>query len=128
MANKKEKVSKRKKRPYTAKHSETMINLAVEALKKKTMSSYDAEKAFGIPRRTLLDKLHNKHPKRPGCPTRLTDQEEDETIKVLIAAADYGSPLTLLDLRIVVYRYLEGNGRLSIFNNKLPGKKWAYSL
>ncbi|XP_045766027.1 uncharacterized protein LOC123867805 [Maniola jurtina] len=128
MANKKEKVSKRKKRPYTAKHSETMINLAVEALKKKTMSSYDAEKAFGIPRRTLLDKLHNKHPKRPGCPTRLTDQEEDETIKVLIAAADYGSPLTLLDLRIVVYRYLEGNGRLSIFNNKLPGKKWAYSF
>ena len=26
------------------------------------------------------------------------------------------------------FRYLEGNGRLSIFDNKLPGKKWAYSF
>ncbi|XP_052740496.1 uncharacterized protein LOC128199899 [Bicyclus anynana] len=125
MGNKKE---KRKKRPYTAKHSVAMINLAVEAMKNKTMSSYEAEKAFGIPRRTLLDKLNNKHPKSPGCPTKLSNKEEDDTVKVLIAAADYGSPLTLLDLKIVVYRYLEGNGRLSIFNNKLPGNKWAYSF
>lgn len=104
MANKIEKAKKRKKRSYTAKHSETMINSAMEALQKKTMSSYEAEKMFGIPRRTLLDKLHNKHPKRPGCPTRLTDQEEVDIIKVLTTAADYGSPLTNLDLRIVVYR------------------------
>lgn len=27
-----------------------------------------------------------------------------------------------------IFRYLEGNGRLSIFNNKLPGKKWADSF
>lgn len=92
------------------------------------MSSFEAEKAFGTPRRTLLDKLHNKHPNSPGCPTRLTDQEEANIIKVLISAAEYGSSLNLLDIRIVVHRYLEANGRLSIFNNKLPGKKWAYSF
>ncbi|XP_026724784.1 uncharacterized protein LOC113505893 isoform X2 [Trichoplusia ni] len=118
----------RNRRSYTTKHSQHMIDLAVDALQNKTMSSYDAEKIFGIPRRTLLDKLHNKHPKSPGCPTRLNDQEEANIIKVLLAAAEFGSPLTLLDLRIVVHRYLEGNGRLTIFDNKLPGKKWAYSF
>ncbi|RVE47096.1 hypothetical protein evm_008280 [Chilo suppressalis] len=118
----------RKKRAYTTKHSPAILELAVEAIKKKKMSSYAAEKAFGIPRRTLLDKLQNKHPKSPGRPTRLTDEEEADIIKVLIASAEYGSPLTLLDLRVVVHRYLANNGRLSIFNNKLPGKKWAYSL
>lgn len=96
--------TKPKKREYTVKHSKNMIELAVEALRKKTMSSYEAERTFGIPRRTLLDKLHNKHPKSPGCPTRLTDEEEDNIKRVLIAAAEYGSPLTLLDLRIVVHR------------------------
>lgn len=94
----------RNRRSYTTKHSQHMIDLAVDALQNKTMSSYDAEKIFGIPRRTLLDKLHNKHPKSPGCPTRLNDQEEANIIKVLLAAAEFGSPLTLLDLRIVVHR------------------------
>ncbi|KAL4706478.1 hypothetical protein ACJJTC_015676 [Scirpophaga incertulas] len=60
--------------------------------------------------------------KRVRCPTRLTDEEEANIKRVLIGAAEYGSPLILLDLRIVVHRYLEVNGRLSIFNNKLPGK------
>lgn len=29
---------------------------------------------------------------------------------------------------ILFFRYLEANGRLFIFDNKLPGKKWAYSF
>lgn len=105
MPKKSDQTKKCNKRAYTVKHSQNMIDLAIDALKNKTMSSYEAEKIFGIPRRTLLDKLHNKHPKGPGCPTRLTDQEEANIIKVLFAAAEYGSPLTLLDLRMVVYRY-----------------------
>lgn len=48
------------------------------------MSSYQAEKMFGIPRRTLLGKLKNKHPHSPGSPTRLSDEEELNIVKVLL--------------------------------------------
>lgn len=104
MPKKKEETMKRNKRNYTLTHPQQMVDLALDSLKKKEVSSYEAEKIFGIPRRTLLDKLHKKHPNNPGCPTRLCDQEESNIIKVLLAAAEYGSPLTLLDLRIVVQR------------------------
>lgn len=104
MANQKDSGKKRKKRHYTSNHSTDLIDIALEALRKKTLSSYEAEKVFGIPRRTLLDKLHNKHPKKAGGPTRLSDEEESNIIKVIVAAAEYGSPLTLLDLRAVVHR------------------------
>lgn len=86
------------------------------------------KKTFGIPRRTLLDKLHGKHLRSPGCPTWLTIDEESSIVKVLIAAGDFGSPFTLLDLRIVVQMYLGANGRAAVFDNKLPGKKLAYSF
>lgn len=61
------------------------------------------------------------------CPTRLTAKEENDIIKVLIAAADFGSPLTALDLWIMVHKYLQKNGR-DIFNGKMPGEKWAYGF
>lgn len=57
------KVPTRKKRSYTVDHSKDMIELALEALRNNRMSSYEAEKAVGIPRRTLLDKLHKRHHK-----------------------------------------------------------------
>lgn len=116
------------KRNYTSKYNQEILDVAVGLLKEKKISSYQAEKTFGIPRRTLLDKVHEKHPLAPGCPTRLTAEEEKNIIKVLIAAGEYGSPLTLLDLRIVVHKYLIQNGRTAVFNDKLPGKKWSYSF
>ncbi|XP_045762976.1 uncharacterized protein LOC123865787 [Maniola jurtina] len=118
---------KKKKRSYTVAHSQDMLDLALECLRKRQMSSYEAQKRFGIPRSTLLDKLKKKHEKAVGCPTRLTTQEENQLIKALVAAADYGCPLTLLDLRLMVHNYLEKNNR-DIFNGKLPGPKWAYGF
>lgn len=61
---KKHKITKRRsRRPYKNKYTEKQLELALEQLRNKSMSSYDAEKKFGIPRRTLLDKINKKHPK-----------------------------------------------------------------
>lgn len=117
---------KKKKRSYTAHHDQQMMDLALDMMRNKELSSYKAESLYGIPRRTLLDALHQKHQKAVGCPTRLTSEEEEAITKVIIAAGDYGSPLSLLDVRIVVHKYLEANGRQYLFNHKLPGTKWAY--
>lgn len=115
----------KRKRDYTVKHSDDMVQLAVGLLRDKKISSYDAEKRFGIPRRTLLDKLHEKHPKTVGGPTRLSEEDEQKFVNVIIAAGDFGSPLSLLDLKLVVHRYLQNSGRESVFNGKPPGDKWV---
>ncbi|CAG4949432.1 unnamed protein product [Parnassius apollo] len=60
-----------------------------------------------------------------GSPQKLTEQEELNFVKVLIVVADYGLPLTLLDLRILVNEYLLKNNKAFIFNGKLPGEWWA---
>lgn len=45
---------------------------------------------------------------------------------LLIASAEFGSPLTSLDLRLVVKQYLEKEGiRVRKFHNNTPGKDWC---
>lgn len=92
-----------------------MLALALENLKSKQISSYQAEKLYGIPRRTLLDKLNGKHSKSVGCPTKLEAAVEDKIVNCLITTAEFGSPLTLLELRMLVYKYLEKNNYVDIF-------------
>ncbi|CAG4965278.1 unnamed protein product [Parnassius apollo] len=62
-------------RPYKN-YSEEMLHLAVENVKENRMSSRTAEKTFGIPRRTILNKVKECHNKNVGTPTRLSFQEE----------------------------------------------------
>lgn len=122
MAKRNKKSKKRGKR--YADYTPEMLEMALEAMRSKKMSSYQAEKAFRIPRRTLLDKLNNKHPLKSGGQTWLKKEEEDDIVKVLIAAGDFGSPLGNIDLRIMVHRYLTKNNK-SVFGGKLPGEKWV---
>lgn len=95
-------------RPYKN-YSEEMLDLAVQYIKEKKMSSREAERQFGIPRRTLLNKQKENHPKNVGKPTLLSEEEEENIVKVIVAAADFGCPLTKLDLRLVVHDYLKKN-------------------
>ncbi|CAG4965545.1 unnamed protein product [Parnassius apollo] len=104
-----------------------MLHLAVENVKKNRMSSRTAEKTFDIPRRTILNKVKECHNKNVGTPTRLSFQEE-KSIQALIAAGEYGCPLTKLDLRLTVFEYLKKNNRENLFHGKPPGKDWVTSF
>lgn len=46
--------------------------------------------------------------------------------KVLIEAADFGSPLSRLELSFIVYNYLKSN-KEHLFDSKLPGK-WRVKI
>lgn len=111
-------------RPYRN-YSDDMLALAIEMVKNKRMNSYEAQKSFGIPRRTIEKKIKGLHSDKPGPRFKLNDDEESKFVNVLIAAADYGSPLTQLDLRLVVYEYLKKNNKADIFDNKPPGDWWV---
>lgn len=67
-----------------------MLQLAVQLVRDKKISSRDAEKQFNIPRRSLLNKINKCHEKPVGSPQRLTVEEEQKIVKVLIAAGDFG--------------------------------------
>ncbi|PZC80049.1 hypothetical protein B5X24_HaOG215518 [Helicoverpa armigera] len=95
-------------RPYKN-YSEEMLHLAVENVKENRISSRSAEKKIGIPRRTILNKVKEYHNKNVGTPTRLSLEEEKSIVQALIAAGEYGCPLTKLDLRLTVFDYLKKN-------------------
>ncbi|CAH2083954.1 unnamed protein product [Euphydryas editha] len=106
-------------------YSEEMLLLAVDFVRNKNATSYDAEKQFGIPRRTIENRVKNIHSDKPGPRFRLSPEEENKFVKVLIAAGDYGCPLSQLDLKLAVYDYLKKNNKTYVFNNKLPGDWWV---
>lgn len=106
-------------------YSDEMMLMAVELIKNKSISSYDAEKQFGIPRRTIEKKVKNLHSNKPGPRFRLTEEEEIKFVKVLVAAGDYGCPLSQLDLKLVVYDYIKKNNKAHLFNNKTPSDWWV---
>lgn len=114
-------------RPYKN-YSDEMLSLAVDMVQNKQISSYDAEKQFSIPRRTIERKVMKIHMKRPGPPLKLTEEEELNFVKVLIVSSDYGAPLNLMDLRILVNEYLLKNNKVEVFDGKLPGEWWARSF
>lgn len=105
-------------------YSQDMLKLAVEMVAKNKMSSREAEKRFGIPRRTILNKIKKVHNKTVGGQQKLTNDEEEKFVNVLIASADYGSPMTKMDIKMLVFKYLEKNSRTDLFNGKLPSDTW----
>ncbi|XP_060804831.1 uncharacterized protein LOC132904249 [Amyelois transitella] len=111
-------------RPYKN-YTDEMMALAIEMVETKRMTSYEAEKTFSIPRRTIEKKVKKKHSDKPGPPFKLSPEEELNFVKVLIVASDYGAPLTQLDLRILVHEYLKKNNRSDIFHDKMPGEWWV---
>nr|XP_049694742.1 uncharacterized protein LOC126054213 [Helicoverpa armigera] len=109
-------------------YSYEMLMLACEAVQSGQISSRDAERQFGIPRRTIVNKIKQVHLKPVGRPTALTTKEEDQIVKVLQASSTFGSPLTKLDLKLLIHEYVKKNSRDHIFKNKIPGDAWVQSF
>lgn len=90
------------------------------------MSSRQAETIYRIPRRTLLNKVKNKHSGSVRHPTMLTEVEERCLVDVVIASAEFGAPMTDLDVRMLVKNNLDEKGvEMPVFKNNLPGTEWV---
>lgn len=115
-------------RHYKNYTEETLLQ-AVNAVKTGAMSSREAENQFNIPRKTILNKVKEKHCEKVGHPTALTNIEERHFVDVLIACAEYGSPLTMIEMRMLIKNYLDSKGRrIHIFTDNIPGKVWLDSF
>lgn len=119
----KRQVGARRYRDYT----EEQLEIAVRAVRQRGISYQRAAELFNIPKRTIYNKVKNRHRQAVGAPIILDPAEERHFVDLLIASAEYGFPLTMLDLRMIVQEYLNRIGRkIQKFTDNLPGKDWCY--
>ena len=108
-------------------YSDETLQAAVHAVESGKMSSYKAEEIYGIPKRTIVNKVKGWHFKPFGKPTVLTF-EEVEFIKLFTVCADFGYPLIELEIRLIIQQYLNSLNRKTTFKNNLPEKDWYMSF
>ncbi|KAF2896741.1 hypothetical protein ILUMI_09437, partial [Ignelater luminosus] len=104
----------------------------VEALAsiRNGMKIREASRRYGVPRRTLQDRLHGRVPEKPtrkGPDTILSIEEEKKLVDWIINMAKCGFPLKKDDLLNTVHTIIKEDGRKNPFKNGRPGRKW-YSL
>lgn len=92
-----------------------------------TLNNVSAQ--FGIPISTLSDKRADRHPRRSGGQPALSMAEEETIAQNAATLADWGFPLDMLDIRMMVRDYLQTrNKTVPIFVNNIPGKEWVRSF
>lgn len=105
------------------------LQQAVGAVKNYGMSYAEAARRYKINKKTLWNKVNGKHLAKPGGQPVLTEVEERHIVDVVVASAEYGSPITSLELRMIVKRYLDSVGKqISKFSDNLPGTEWALNF
>jgi len=70
------------------------------------MTQREPEKAYYIPRRTIINKLKQHHLLPVGRPKVFSDEEENSFVGNIIAMSDYGFPIDHTDLRFIIKSYL----------------------
>lgn len=93
------------------------------------MTLRGASEKYNIPYGTIHNKYHGKFGRRPGAPPVFSENEESIILKSAAKSAEWGFPLSLLDLRMFAKMLLDRQGRaVTKFKNNMPGADWAYSL
>lgn len=115
-------------RPYKN-YTEMHLQRAVLAVRRQQLTCKEAADLFQIPKRTIYNKVHERHMKNVGAPEQLTAVEERHIVDVLLASAEFGSPLKAFDLRILVKRYLDKAGKkIRKFPDNMPGNDWSLNF
>lgn len=95
-------------------YDETTFEKAVTAVASKRISSYEAEKLFKIPRRTILDRF-NKSGLKMGPPTKLTEVEEQKLIAEIFKIPKNALADDIIDF--LIFSHLGTYFRLIFFQN-----------
>jgi hypothetical protein len=115
-------ISRHKKYPVAA-----MTN-AVEAVLAGIKQS-EAARQFGVPPQSLSDAVRKKHPAKEGGQLALLDIEEMTLARDVVLLADWGFPQDILDIRLMVKKYLDEQGRqVRRFVENTPGIEWGLAF
>ena len=113
-----------KKNTYISWTAEQMQG-AISAVRDADISISAAAKTFDVPRKTLSDKLENRHPLKPGRQTGLSPQMEIILVKYINYMSDHHFPLTIPMAKGFAFSIARRCGMDDRFNvEKGPGKTW----
>lgn len=122
-------LSSTKKRNYTSHVSKVVLEKAKEDIENKNMSVRQAAKKWNLGKSTLHDYVKGSHTKPVGRQTALSPEEELLLCQRVITLAEWGFPLDILDLQMLVKAYLDKRGVVvSRFKNNVPGHDWGLSF
>lgn len=129
MARIKKKVASKAGRRYTAKVSKVNLEKAKNDVENKRLSVRDAAKKWNLSKSTLHDYIKGIHTKSVGRQTIFSDEEETLLCDRIVTLANWGFPLDIMDLRMLVKGYLEKRGiTVSRFKDNTPGHEWGLSF
>lgn len=95
------------------------------AAMKKGATARAAGEQYNIPHATLSRKAKRTHMNPVGRPT-VFSEEETKLSECLMKCAEWGFPLMVVDIQLVVQSFLYAQGRKEIrFKNNCPGPDWA---
>lgn len=108
-----------------ADYSEEKLQECLNEIRIGAISHRRAEAKYGIPRRTILNKLKGKHTNKPGRQNIFTIDEENSFVNCLISMGNFGFPVNSMEARQLIRNYLNRCGReVKIFQNNIPGSDW----
>ena len=112
-----------------ADYSIKKLNECLAAIRAGEITTRVAETTYGIPRRTIINKMKGHHTSKPGKPTVFSEEEEKVFVSCVIAMSDFGFPVDECELRYIVSAYLNRIGReVKQFTNNMPGVEWVRSF
>lgn len=121
-------------RPESAKNEPVSGEVALKAVRERRrgVPLRKVAKKYGLTK-SSLQRLESKLKNDPNCVLRkrggqpaLSWNQEEEVVKSLIICAEWGYPLSTLDLRCFIKTFLDKN-RLTVsrFKDNFPGYDWA---
>jgi hypothetical protein len=116
-------VYKRRYRNYCQKS----LNLAMKEVENKTFSIRHVSRRSGVPQSTLLNKMKGRHGGKQGGQMMFNKTEENLFLSYIVQVAEWGFPMNLIDVRMMVKNYLDSNGKvIKKFKNNYPGMYGSY--
>lgn len=102
------------------------LQKAIEDVKSGRSSANKASKVFGIPKGTLIKKLHSNEPLnlKMGPSSVLTPKEESKLEEWILGKAKLGFPMHPEEVKDAVEKIIRDLGRETPFINYRPGRKW----
>ena len=93
------------------------------------LSITKASKQYSIPKGSLVNRLHGKHPLKMGRPRVFGDDEEQILVQKIALCARFGFPLNRKDIRLVIKSYVDSTGRdIPQLQSNMPGEDWVRSF
>lgn len=117
---------KKSEREVFFQYSEEDLRKAIDEVKIDKKSVNATSKKYGIPRKTLANKVSGKTPieRKMGPSTNLTPSEENRLVEWIIKISRAGFPLVKEDILCTVQRIIVNSQRETNFTENKPGKKW----